>query len=345
MIGKRAAALCSVAIVLAFSAGLDAATYQGVAPWGAKDIPAGGPSGFDVSASGKIVVLSGLSVSLLAADGSFERTIGMVPNYSGGPEYGSFARLSPDGSQVWVGFTVNLNADDRIYSLPFAGGAATHEATLAGNYDLEFAQVGGLWKPFASAAEWAAPNSVWRLNTSGGAHTKVAELGGYGSGLAFDASGNLYAMNQTAQKLYRFAASDVQLAAQGLAGFLTPDNADFATDTAFAGSDIALDGAGNVFFNANDPSYGGASVVCLLQPGYAGAYKYDNIASGAAGYNWASQIDFGGGTGDATLKQGAVYVNDFYSGGSVTMLQVPEPATLMLALSGAAALAFLRRRR
>lgn len=338
---------CSFAIVSLVSAGsVDAASvvYQGVAPWRAADIPAGNPSGFDVMGDGKIVALNGLSVNLLSATGALERTIGTIPDYDAGPEYGSFCRVSPDGSRVWVGFTVNLNADDRIYSLPFAGGAATHEATLAGNYDLEFAQVSSAWTPFVSAAQWTSPNAVWRLDTSGGAHTKVVQLSGYGAGIAFDATGNLWALDQTAQKLYRFASADVQNAALALTGFLVPDNAGFFTDTAFAGADVTVDGAAHVFFNANDPSYAGLTQVALVQPGYAGTYKYDNIATGIAGYNWTTQIDFGG-LGDATLGQGGIYVGDYYGSGNVTRLSVPEPASVVLALSAAAMFGLARRRR
>jgi hypothetical protein len=336
-----------VAILLAHAATAGAASvvYQGVAPWRAADIPAGYPSAFDVMGDGKIVALSGLSVNLLSANGAFERTIGTVPDYDNGPEYGSFCRVSPDGSRVWVGFTVNLNADDRVYRLPFAGGSATHEATLAGNYDLEFAQVSSAWTPFASAAQWTSPNSVWRLDTSGGAHTKVVQLSGYGAGFAFDGSGDLWALDQTAQKLYRFGSADVQNAALGLTGALVPDNAGFVSGMAFAGSDVTVDGAGHVFFNANDPAYAGLSQVALVQPGYAGAYKYDNIASGIAGYNWTTQIDFGGGIGDATLGEGGVYVGDYYGAGNVTRLYVPEPASVVLALTAAAGLGLARRRR
>ncbi len=338
---------CSFAIVflvLAGSAGAASVVYQGVAPWRGSDIPAGYPSGFDVMGDGKIVALSGLSVNLLSPGGAFERTIGTIPNYDNGPEYGSFCRVSPDGSRVWVGFTVNLNADDRIYSLPFAGGAATHEATLPGNYDLEFAQVSSAWKPFASAAQWTSPNAVWMLNTSGGAHTKVVQLSGYGAGLAFDASGNLWALDQTAQKLYRFGSADVQNAALGLTGALVPDNAGFFTATAFAGADVTVDGAGHVFFNANDPAYAGLTQVALVQTGYAGPNKYDLIATGIVGYQWTTQIDFGG-LGDATLGQGGIYVGDYYGSGNVTLLSVPEPASIVLALSAAAAFGLARRRR
>lgn len=339
---------CVVTIVCVFHSGsTDAAStvYDGVSPFAAADVPGGFFSGFDVTGSGKIVGVEGNEINLYSASGVFERTVATVAGYSG---WGAFCRLSPDESEVWVGFTVSGNTDDRIYSAPFAGGAATHEATLAGNYDLEWNKVGDDWKPFVSgpnSATWSDPNCVWLLDTSGAdSHAKVAELGGYGSGLAFDSVGDLYAMNQTAQVLYRFASADVQAAIAGGYHLVTSDN-DFWTDMHFAGSDVTVDGTDHVFFNSNDPAWSGAALVSILQPDYAGAYKYDNIATGSLGLNWSTQLAFGGGTGDALLEEGAVYVDDYYSGGGVTMLAVPEPASVVLLSAGLAALGAAFRRR
>lgn len=342
---------CVVTIVSIFPAlSVQAASsyYTGVFPYGATDIPGDTFTGFDVTASGKIVGLAGRDINLYSSSGVFERSIATVPDYNGeaSAEYGAFCRLSPDEGRVWVGLTVAGNTDDRIYSVPFAGGAVTHEATLPGNYDLEWYQVGGAWKPFVSGGTWSGANSVWLLDTSGGAHTKVAETGGYGTGIAFDNEGRLYAANQTTLKLYRFGAADVQAAAQGLATFLVVDNAGFMTDTLFAVSDITVDGADHVFFNGNDPNWSGASLVAMLRPDYVGTYRYDNIAlgSGLSG-NWSLQMAFGGDAGDVLLGQGAVYVADYYSTGGVTVFHVPEPASVVLLSGGLAVLGACFRRR
>ncbi len=342
---RLACAACSFVVVSFLSlASVEASSsvYSAAPPWQSRDVSAGYPSAFDVTSSGEIVALQGLSVNLLSSAGVFERTIGTVPTFDCASAFGAFARISPDGSQVWVGFTVSGDKNDRIYSLPFAGGSATYQATLASNYDLEFAKVGTTYQPFVSGPNsvvLGAPNAVWLLNTSGGSHAEIVSLGGYGSGLAFDAAGNLYAMNQTLLKLYRFAAADVQKVALGLAATMTVDNAAWSTSTALGGSDITVDGAGHVFFNAN----GSSTIVGMLQPGYAGDYKYDNIATGITGYNWASQIAFGG-TGDATKGQGAIYLNDWAAPGTLTALSVPEPATMLLAATAVGALAIRRRK-
>jgi len=348
--GTRFSLVCCVlsaaCVLCCTSADASSVMYSGVAPFSATDVPGGVFGGFDVTASGKIVGLAGTELKLYSPGGVFERTIATVTGYSG---WGAFCRLSPDESSVWFGFTVSGNTDDRIYSVPFSGGAATHEATLPGNYDLEFTRLGDEYKPFVAGTNsttWGDPHSVWLLDTSGAdSHVKVAEIGGYSTGIAFDSLGDLYAMSQTALKLYRFGSADVQTAAGGGA-HLVPDNAEFSTSTQFAGADITVDGADHVFFNANDPNGSGASVVAVLQPGYAGTLKYDNVAVGcAASGNWSTQIAFGAGTGDVLLGNGAVFVADYWSSGGVTRLAVPEPASVVLLSVGLAALGGALRRR
>ena len=330
--------ILTTACVLTAPADAASTVYTGVAPFGATDVPGGFFSGFDVTASGKVVGLAGRDIQLYSATGVFERTIATVPDYNGDDaEYGSFCRLTPDESAVWVGFTVGGNTNDRVYSAPFAGGAATHEATFTGNYDLEFMPDLGGYVPVVSGTNsttFGAPNSVWLLDTAADAHVKIAGLGGYASGIAFDSAGNLYAADSSLLKLYRFAADDVQSAAAGGAS-LVGDDAEFSTDMHFACSDVTVDGGDHVFFNANDPSYSGASIVSMLQPGYADDTKYDNVAvgSGASG-NWSTQIAFGGGTGDVLAREGSVYVGDYWSSGGVTQLEVPEPATVALVSTG-----------
>ena len=347
--------LCvSVMVVCVFGAAADAAStvYDGVYPFTATDIPGGFFSGFDVTTSGKVIGLAGRKIELYSSSGVWERTVATVPDWNGenSPEWGAFCRLSPDESAVWVGLTVMGNNDDRIYSAPFAGGAATHQATLYANYDLEFRMVGGDWKPFVSGSNrsnWADPCATWLLDTSGADnHLKVAELGGYGTGIAFDSVGSLYAMNQTTRKLYRFAAADVQNVIDGVTEPLVGDNADFSTDMHFAGSDMTTDGADHVFFNSNDPTWSGASLVSMLQTGYAGAYQYDNIATGCGSFgNWSTQLAFGGGTGDVLLEGGSVYAADYWSAGGVTELAVPEPASIALVSAGLVLLGSVFRRR
>ena len=304
---------------------------------------------FDVAADGRFIGLVGRSIRLYASNGTLVRTIGTVPDYDNGTEYASFCRLTPDEDEVWVGFTVSGNVDDRIYNVDANAqdAVASHQATLAGNYDLEFTRVNTDWKPFVSGTNsttWGDLNKVWLLDTSGAnVHTEIVNVGGYSAGIAFDADGDLFALGNVAQKLYRFTAADVLAVVAGGAS-LTADNADFATDMALSGSDVTVDAAGSVFFNGNAGDWSGKSQVCLLRPEYAGTFKYDNIAVGDGTFgNWSTFLATSG-TGDVLSGEGALYVGDFYAWQTLTEMVVPEPATLGLMLAGLAVAGLVRRR-
>jgi hypothetical protein len=286
----------------------------------------------------------GREVQRYSATGVLLETITTIPDYDSGDEYGAFCRLTPDESGVWVGFTVAGNADDRIYSAPLSGGAPTHEATLPGNYDLEWIDLDGEYRALVSGSDWTANNAVWLLDAAGGNHVKVAEVGGYGSGIAVGVNSDLYAMNQTTTMLYRFDAMDVTTAALGQSAALVADNAIASVNTVFAGSDLIVDGAGTVFFNANDPSWSGACLVGMLYFDAFDVLAFDNVALGSGAWgNWTTQLAFGGGSGGVLADEGRIYVADYYASGGVTVLETPEPAGMTLGLLAMLCVAATRR--
>jgi hypothetical protein len=319
------------------------AVYTGVAPFHAIDLGGDWLASFDVFPDGRIVGLVGRSINLYSPAGAYVKTLGTVPDYSAGKAWASFTRLNPDGSEVWVGYTMPDYSNDRIYSVSTSAdnAAAAWRATLAGNWDLEWTKVAGVYKPFATGLNnlGYGQNSVWMLDTAGTSHKLVARIGSYGSGLAFDPAGNLYALQYENQTLCRFSAASVKSVIDNVASPMSCANADFWTRTRGGGSDVTTDSAGHVFFNAN--TFGGASIVGVLDPGLAGDYRYDNVATGAG---WTSFLSARG-AADVMLGQGHLYISDWYAPG-VTMLAVPEPGTAALLSLGVMALgAFVRRRR
>jgi hypothetical protein len=313
-------------------------------PWIVRDVTTSDTlTCFDVTLDGLLVGLDGLSINLYDTDGAFMRTLGRVPDYNSGDEYAAFCRISPHHDEVWVGYTVLGNTDDRVYSVSMSAqnATATHRATMPGIYDLEFAYIDDQLTAFAGGTNdttFGSPHKVWVLDLSGDDnHVLIADIGGYGAGIALDAYGRLYATS-TQGTLYRFDMMDVYDALMGGAA-LSTDNADMACDIGFGGSDVTIDVWGNVFYNGNATDYSGASLIGVLDPTTG---TWDNIAtgSGSAG-NWSTFLATSG--YDVLSGDGTLYVGDFYAFQTLTQISIPEPATLGLLLLGS--LGLLARRR
>ena len=88
-------------------------------------------------------------------------------------------------------------------------------ATLPSNYDLAFSGT----TPYVSGPNsrlWARPNAIWRLDTSGtNQSTKIADVGGFAAGIAFDAAGNLYYGTRFRQRTTSSSNSPPSRSAQG----------------------------------------------------------------------------------------------------------------------------------
>ncbi len=297
--------------------------------------------GFDVLADGRIVAQVGKSVNLYAADGAYVRTLTSWSSDSDGG-WGSFVRLDPAGTTVWFGKTVSGNTNDRIRTIPLSAdnGTYTNVAVFASNFDLEFAQIAGQFKPIVSgtnSTDWNDPNCVWLLDTSGADnHDKLVELAGNSAGIAFDSGGSLWCgtLYESADYLYQIASTKWQ---GGIgAGNLTL--ADLIGDevTSVDGTfyDIAVDDSDNVIFTLNNNS-NWDSTICALENGQM---SYDVLGTGTkvSYYNWFTQV---AGAGDV-FDGGRGYLTDYTS---MPIGYVPEPATMcLLALGG---LALLKRRR
>jgi hypothetical protein len=184
--------------------------------------------------------------------GAVVRKYGKPAGYVSFP---SFLSVSPDGKELWAGYTVIGNADDRIYRIDPETGDWHLEAILGGNIDLAWWNdsilVSGL-----NSTSWDAPGSIFVLDTSGQErHRKIIETGGYAAGLAVDTLGNIYYgtnYSMDPNVLLRWDSTTVAgvLADIG-ADTLRPGDADKLSDLAAGPYDTHIDAGGNLLFNMN----------------------------------------------------------------------------------------------
>jgi len=216
-------------------------------------------------------------------------------------------------------FTVSLDAVNE---------PATPVAGFSGNYDLEFASVAGEWLPFVSGLNstlWGVPNSVWLLDTSGAdEHNKIAEIGGYSAGIAFDGAGNLFCPSNgllDGDLVASFDAADVAWAIEE-----GPEKADQFLELA-DGSIVSLleGGAADAVFDDAGSLYmltavwGGDLTMATIIKGkdYSGHgdYKYDVVGTGGPDAFWFNFL--------ASGPIGNVYIATLDYPASITQVSIP----------------------
>ena len=267
-------------------------------------------------------------------------------NVNYGTTYNSFVTFDPTGDSLWVGYTVSGNTNDRIYRVTDLDTTPTwtHIATLPSNYDLAFSGA----TPYVSGPNstvFGADNAIWRLDVSGAdQHTKIADVGGFAAGMAFDADNNLYyATNLGANdKLVRFSAQQVAEGGKTLA------NAETLTHTPFPGADVAVDAADHVLFavNESDIYWNLLGSTLAMWDGTSGSGDHYSVIGTAGADHWYTVVRT---IGDVTAV-GAAYLDDGGAWGKPVLglaeiRSVPEPSALVLLVAGGlAALAWRRRR-
>ena len=253
-----------------------------------------------------------------------------------GTTYNSFVTFDPSGESLWVGYTVGGNADDRIYQITNLGGtpAWNHAATLAANYELAFsgttAYVSGL-----NSTTWGGPNAIWQLNTTGGDHTLVAEVGGFASGMAFDAAGGLYYGTNfgSDNKLVKFTAEQVGEGGKTIA------DAETLTALPYDCADVEIDDAGHVLLAVNeiDTSWNQLSSTLAMWNGTVGdGDNYDVIGTQGADHWYTVVRAMGDITTDgvAYLDDGGAWGQPVLGLAEIRPVSTPEPSSFLLAASG-----------
>ncbi len=224
------------------------------------------------------------------------------PDDYGGITYASFINISPDGNNIWAGFTVSGNTDDRIYKINASTENWELMAHFSGNFDLEFRNsqilVSGLNSP-----SWSTPNGIFILDTSGADnHQKIIETGGNSSGLAVDSQGNIYygtyiAASSTVSRWDSNAIDD----AITTTTFLTPNEATKLTDLPSGAYDCEIDAEGNLLFSYND--FTGEKGIAAWNGTEGDGQNYDILATST---DWLGMVKTSGNIYNYT-PQGGVY--------------------------------------
>lgn len=217
--------------------------------------------------------------------------------------FSSFLTVSPDGAEVWAGFTTTGNTDDRIYTLDPTTGSWTLKAQLTANFDLEFfggqVLVSGL-----NSDNWGDPNFIFLLDVSGNNnHRKIIEAGGSPAGFSVSGNGNLYygtSFFSQANALYRWDSGQLaEVIGNSGAGFLTLQDAEKLSDTPAGSYDCVADAEENIAFNFND--FSSDKIIAKWNGNAGSGFNFDTIALASDGADWLSMIKASGSFESNTL--------------------------------------------
>jgi len=210
--------------------------------------------------------------------------------------FSSFLTVSPDGSEVWAGFTTTGNTDDRIYTLDPETGSWALKAQLTANFDLEFID-GQILVSGLNSANWGDPNFIFLLDISGNNnHRKIIETGGNPAGFSVSANGNLYygtSFFTQANALYRWDSGQLaEVIGNAGAGFLTLQDAEKLSDTPAGSYDCVADAEENIAFNFND--FSSDKIIAKWNGNVGNGFNFDTIAFASDGADWLSMIKVSG---------------------------------------------------
>ncbi len=204
----------------------------------------------------------------------------------------SFISLSTDGQEIWAGFTVIGNADDRIYRVDVGSGDWSLEAILGSNIDLvwwnDSILVSGM-----NSTNWDDPGSIFVLDTTGqNAHRKIIETGGYAAGIAVDSAGGLYygtSYSMDPNLLLHWDSTTIAtILANTGTDTLRPGDATKLSDLPAGTYDSHIDAGGNFLFNLN--LYGSDKVIARWNGIEGDGHNYDTLAIATGEFDWLGYI-------------------------------------------------------
>lgn len=222
---------------------------------------------------------------------------------SGYNAFPSFVYANPSQNEIWAGFTVTGNSDDRIYRIDTETGLWEHKATLTGNFDMEI--VNG--KLIVDGAIYGDENIIYLLDTTGtNNHRAIIETTGNSAGIATDAQGNLYYATSTMDVNVLVKWSNTDLATvlySETAEVLQMSVAQKLSDLPAGAYDCDVDQAGNVVFNIND--YSSNKIVAMWNGTPGDGSNYDTLAYTADDMDWLTMIKTTGNVLDPGAENGA----------------------------------------
>lgn len=206
--------------------------------------------------------------------------------------FASFLTVSPDGAEIWAGYTTTENTDDRIYSINTQTGEWTLEANFTANFDLEFFNdkvlISGL-----NGTNWGDPNFIFLMDDSGNnMHRKIIETGGSPAGFAVSEQGTLFygtSFFSGLNTLYSWEAADITAVVEDVnADFLTIEDAIKLSDLPASASGCDVDAADNLVFNFNDFT---SDKILARWNGISGdGLNFDTIALASDQNDWLKMV-------------------------------------------------------
>jgi hypothetical protein len=248
-----------------------------------------GPGPFDLFEN---FLYTGNGDTIYAVDLNTGTVIGNFGKPAGYNSYASFITVSPGGEEIWAGYTVAGNHDDRIYRIDVASGQWSLEARLPGNFELVFWN-GHLLVSGLNSTGFNDPNGIYVLDTTGlDMHMRILKTGGYSAGLAVDERGHLYygtSLSGEPNALYRWDSLQVASVTENpVSDTLDLTNARKLTDLPAGAYDCTVDEGGNVLFNFND--FMGDKVLALWNGTEGDGFRYDTLAFASGAGVWLGMV-------------------------------------------------------
>lgn len=219
------------------------------------------------------------------------------------PSFPSFVFANPSQNEIWAGFTVSGNSDDRIYHINIETGEWHHAATLTGNFDMEIIN-GNL---IVDGAIYGEENVIYLLDTTGSNnHRPIIETTGSSAGLTTDDRGNLYYATSTfdVNILVKWNSTDIQTVLNNPEESpLQMSDAEKLSDLPAGAYDCDMDEAGNLIFNINN--YAADKVMAAWNKTVGDGYNYDTLAYTADDMDWLTMVKTQGNVLDPGVENGA----------------------------------------